>query len=142
MDLFTILHPLSDQPSTTRCNLTLNFTPDFHGRFYKLSEEGHEIDENIVIEDGHVNYDGAAWWRERTITEDIALIALSRGIFDFSERKFNGSWLVSTMEHAAYITFEAVEPSPSIVELSAPDGEGLYNVNVPGPGNIGCSSAE
>ena len=105
-------------------SLTLNFTPDFHGRGYKLSGEGCDIDGNTVIEDGHVNYDGMAWWRERTIRKDVGLIVLSRGTFDFARRTFNGTWLASSMEHAAYISFVAVEPppAPTSVEPSAPDG--------------------
>jgi hypothetical protein len=104
-------------------SLILNFTPDFQGRGYKLSGEGYGIDGNTVIEDGHANYDGVAWWRERTITKDVGLLVLSRGTFDFARRTFNGTWMASSMKHAAYISFVAVEQPPTATpEASAPDG--------------------
>ena len=100
--------------------LNLHFTPDFHGRGYKISGEGNDIDGNTVIEDGHANPNGMAWWRERTVTKDVGLIVLSRGKFDFSQRSFKGSWIASTMEQAAYIIFEAAD-----------NNDGMYNDVIP-----------
>jgi hypothetical protein len=98
-----------DRTTGVQHNATLNlsFTPDFYGTGFKLSGEGHDIDGQTAIEDGHVNCDGTAWWREFTISGDVGLKVLSRGKFDFEQKSFNGTWLASTMEHGAYIIFRA-----------------------------------
>ena len=68
------------------------------------------INGNTILEDGHVNYDGTAWWKERTITEHVGLTVLSRGAFNFTNCTFNGSWLVKdTMDGGNYTLFEATE---------------------------------
>lgn len=110
-DYYRIFHVDRISQVQHGATLTLHFTPDFDGRGYKLS--GHDIDGHTVIEDGHVNYDGTAWWRERTVTKDVKSIVLSRGKFDFVKREFYGTWLESSMKQAAYITFAAVEPPPA-----------------------------
>jgi len=98
--------------------LNLHFTPDFAGRGYKLSGDGCDVDGRTVIEDGHANYDGTAWWKERTVTGDIGLKVLSRGKFDFPKRTFQGNWVANSGEEAAYITFQAEEEPPSTFLLS------------------------
>jgi hypothetical protein len=99
--------------------LNLNLTSDFRGQGFKLSGEGYDIDGKTVIEDGHANYDGTAWWKERTVTRDLGLRVLSRGKFDFVRRTFNGTWMANTMEHGAYMTFQAAD-SVAVVAVAQP----------------------
>jgi hypothetical protein len=114
-----------DRRTGVQHNATLNlsFTPDFHGRGFKISGEGDDADGKTVIEDGHVNYDGTAWWRERTIAGDVGLKVLSRGTFDFAQRTFNGTWLANTMEHGSYITFQATSLQVTNPQPSAPSAD-------------------
>merc|ERR1740124_507495 len=48
-------------------SISIFFTPDNRGLGFKLNGQGSDIDGSTVIEDGHVNHDGMAWWRERNI---------------------------------------------------------------------------
>lgn len=111
-----------DRTTQVQWNATLNiyFTRDFTGRGYRLSGDGQDVDGITVIEDGYCNYDGTAWWKERTVTRDLGLQVVSRGKFDFATRTFRGNWLANSGEGAAYITFKAVEPAPYHPPPSAP----------------------
>jgi hypothetical protein len=88
--------------------LQIYFSPDFYGRGYKLSGQGHDIDGPTVIEEGHVNHNGTAWWKERTISGDVGLKVVSRGTFDFSHGTFQGTWLANSGDQGAYIHFRAL----------------------------------
>lgn len=111
--------------------MTLHFSRDFRGKGYKISGEGHDIDGQTVIEDGHANFDGTAWWRERTITKDVGLKVLSRGKFDFANRTFYGTWLANTMEHGAYITFQALVSAPAVSAVSVAAATATTDTTVP-----------
>jgi len=87
------------------------FTPDIRGRGFKISGQGSDIDGMTVIEDGHANYDGTAWWREQTIKGNTGLKVLSRGEFNFQQSTFQGIWLANTTLTGPYNSFSAIHTS-------------------------------
>lgn len=114
--LYSRAQPYSGQYSTTfveagvthNATLNLTFTPDLQGNGFKLSGEGRDIDGDTVIEDGHSNFDGTAWWKERNTSGVVGLQVLSRGRFDFQQRTFQGTWMASSMVNGSYISFVAM----------------------------------
>lgn len=109
--------------------LQIFFSPDFYGRGYKLSGQGHDIDGPTVIEEGHVNYNGTAWWNERTISGDVGLKVVSRGTFDFSQGTFQGTWLANSGEQGAYIQFRALVAGAGEVHSSTFNSINKINKN-------------
>mmetsp|Transcript_22889 Transcript_22889/g.33251 ORF Transcript_22889/g.33251 Transcript_22889/m.33251 type:complete len:385 (+) Transcript_22889:128-1282(+) len=87
--------------------LTIQFTDLQDNTGYKLSGHGKDVDGTTLIEDGHANYDGTVWWRERTVTGDVGLQVLSRGKFDFNTSKFDGTWFASSGQGGSYLSFQA-----------------------------------
>jgi len=118
------MHPTISPPSTTpysgeyitsyvdggvahSATLTIQFTDLHNNTGYKLSGRGKDVDGTTLIEDGHANYDGTVWWRERTVTGDVGLQILSRGKFDFSKSTLDGTWFASSGQGGSYLAFHA-----------------------------------
>merc|ERR1712157_161646 len=74
-----------------------------------------DVDGDSYLEDGFVRVrDGKCWWTERfTSGDDIGLRVLSKGIFDFKEQEFAGSWETSSRHSGEYTTFQADLPNRS-----------------------------
>jgi len=96
--------------------LCLFFTPSGNG--YRIGGQGSDIDGNTIVEDGFAAFDGNAWWRERTISGDVGLHVLSRGIFHYPSKTFQGTWLASSMVTGPYVSFTAATQSqPTMDEM-------------------------
>ena len=93
-----------DRGITRSGTLTLEFSDnDMNG--YTISGKGSDVDGETVIEDGHANYDGMAWWVERNMTGDVGMQVLSTGTFDFDAHTFQGDWHSSTGVRGAFKSF-------------------------------------
>ena len=108
---FPSVSPHSGEYSTSYTDLGVHRTTTLRlyftdsGNGFKLSGEGQDIDGTTEIEDGRANYDGNAWWREKTKSGDVGLQVLSRGKFNFQGKTFEGTWFSSTLAYGAYSSF-------------------------------------
>jgi len=68
----------------------------------------------LVITEGHANYDGMVWWKEKCVTSNVGMQVLSTGKFAIAERAFAvGEWLNSDKADGTYASFLAKESSAS-----------------------------
>mmetsp|Transcript_1557 Transcript_1557/g.2134 ORF Transcript_1557/g.2134 Transcript_1557/m.2134 type:complete len:331 (-) Transcript_1557:367-1359(-) len=103
-----------DSKVSHNASLCLFFTPTNGG--FQIAGQGSDIDGNTVVEEGFATYDGAAWWRERTISGDVGLEVLSRGTFHYPSQTFQGTWMASTMVTGPYASFAALNSQPVAME--------------------------
>jgi len=116
-----------DRGTQRNGTITIAFT-DNGTDGYTLSGSGLDNDGSTEIEDGHANYDGTAWWREKNVTGDVGMQVLSTGKFDFATGSFQGEWHSSTNVDGTYTSFCAKNPPESIATTSTDDDEGVDNV--------------
>jgi hypothetical protein len=49
-----------------------------------IQRSGIDSDGCTTTTEGHVNYDGLAWWKDTNKTGDVDMLVLSMGKFDFA----------------------------------------------------------
>lgn len=105
-----------DRGTKRNGSITLSFH-DKGSDGYNISGSGIDSDGCTTITEGHANYDGTAWWKEKNTTGDVGMLVLTTGKFDFVGHSFTGEWYSSTDNEGSYTSFSAKDP-PAIV--SAP----------------------
>lgn len=101
-----------DRGTTRTGTITLTFN-DESSDGYILSGNGVDCDGESIITEGQANYDGTAFWKEKTKTGDVGMQVLSTGKFDFKARTFIGEWHSSTGIKGTYTSFSAKEEPPA-----------------------------
>jgi len=80
-----------------------------------------DADGCATITDGHVSYNGDAWWVQEILAEDeerVGLRVISQGKFDFSSDVFAGSWASNAGCIGSYLKFEGKEINTSILDVN------------------------
>jgi hypothetical protein len=107
-------------------SITLTFHYKGSPDGYVLSGNGIDADGCTTITEGYANYDGTAWWKEKTTTGDVGMQVLSTGKFDFVEHSFTGEWYSDTNTKGTYIFFSAKDPPVSAPTESISSDEGKH----------------
>ena len=118
-----------DRGTKRNGSITLSFHDKGSSDGYILSGSGIDADGCTTITEGHVNYNGTAWWKEKNTTGDVGMLVLSTGKFDFVGHAFTGEWYSSTNIKGTYTSFSAKDPPVSAPTESDTSDEGK-DVNV------------